>query len=82
MGQLNFPNYAFKIKVINEKKYIFDRLRKKYVALQPEELVRQHMVEYLIEEKKLQSITHCKRNCTHFIITVCKSVAIQSSLRN
>lgn len=51
MGQLNFPEYAFKIKVINGKKHIFDRLRKKYVALQPEELVRQHMIEYLIEEK-------------------------------
>ncbi len=51
MGQLNFPDYSFKIKVINEKKQIFDRIRKKYVALQPEELVRQHMIEYLIEEK-------------------------------
>ncbi len=55
MGQLNFPNYAFKIKVINEKRYIFDRLRKKYVALQPEELVRQHMVEYLIQEKNYKA---------------------------
>lgn len=51
MGQLNFPDYAFKIKVINGRKHIFDRLRRKYVVLQPEELVRQHMTEYLIAEK-------------------------------
>lgn len=51
MGQLNFPDYAFKIKVMNGKKHIFDRLRKKYVVLQPEELVRQNMIEYLVTEK-------------------------------
>ncbi len=31
---------------------VFDRLRKRYVALTPEEWVRQHFVEYLIEEKQ------------------------------
>ncbi len=52
MTQLNFPAYAFSIKVINDKPHIFDQLRKKFVALQPEEWVRQHMIQYLIEEKK------------------------------
>lgn len=51
MHQLNFPSYSFKIKTEDGKKLIFDRLRKKYVALQPEEIVRQHMISYLIEEK-------------------------------
>ena len=31
---------------------VFDRLRKRYVALTPEEWVRQHFVDYLIEEKQ------------------------------
>lgn len=50
--QLNFPNYSFKMKKENGRMFIFDRLRKKHVALQPEEWVRQHMIEFLIEEKK------------------------------
>lgn len=51
MSSLNFPDYSFKIKTENGRKYIFDRLRRKYVALQPEEWVRQHMIEYLIQER-------------------------------
>lgn len=31
---------------------IFDKLRKKYIVLTPEEWVRQHFVYFLIEEKK------------------------------
>jgi hypothetical protein len=30
---------------------IFDRLRRKFVALQPEEWVRQNMIEFLVTEK-------------------------------
>ncbi len=52
MSSLNFPAYTFKIKTIDEKKCIYDRLRRKFVALQPEEWVRQHMIEFLIEELK------------------------------
>ena len=52
MQLLNLPTYKFKIKS-NENKYvIFDIIRKKYVVLTPEEWVRQHLVHYLIEEKK------------------------------
>ena len=51
MGPLNFPQYRFNIKDDKGGKKIFDRLRKKFVALQPEELVRQNMVEWLINEK-------------------------------
>jgi len=50
MSSLNFPDYSFKIKEVNGQKFIFDRLRRKYVALQPEEFVRQHMIEFLVEE--------------------------------
>lgn len=49
MQALNFPSYPLNIRVFKEKKQIFDRLRKKFVALTPEEWVRQHLVWYLIE---------------------------------
>lgn len=32
---------------------IFDKLRKKWMPLLPEEWVRQHVVEYLVQEKKV-----------------------------
>ena len=52
MKQLNLPNYEFKI-IKNEsgKLQIFDDLRKKYVALTPEEWVRQNFIKFLIENK-------------------------------
>ena len=50
--QLNLPQYAFKIKKVDgEKKQIFDIVRKKYVALQPEEWVRQNFLHFLINDK-------------------------------
>lgn len=51
MQQLNLPRYAFKIKSIKNKYFIYDLIRKKEVVLTPEEWVRQHIVHYLIEEK-------------------------------
>ena len=52
MVQLNLPKYAYKIKNRENKLYIFDIIRKKYVVLTPEEWVRQHFVHYLITDKK------------------------------
>ena len=52
MVQLNLPKYAFKIKNKENKLYIFDIIRKKYVVLTPEEWVRQHFIHYLITDKK------------------------------
>ena len=40
-----------KLKIKNNKEYIFDLVRKKYVLNQPEEWVRQHTIEYLSTEK-------------------------------
>ncbi len=48
MTPLNLPPFSVKTKVENEKTYIFDALRRKYVMLTPEEWVRQHFVHYLI----------------------------------
>ena len=51
MYQLNLPAFDVKIKKENGKLSVFDKLRKKYIALTPEEWVRQHFVNYLISEK-------------------------------
>lgn len=51
MLALNLPPYSFKISNKEGKKYIFDVLRKKYVALTPEEWVRQHFINYLLMHK-------------------------------
>tara|TARA_R110002020_G_scaffold249927_2_gene463951 strand:+ start:983 stop:1429 length:447 start_codon:yes stop_codon:yes gene_type:complete len=50
MQELNFPNYTFRLKNNENKPFIFDRIRKKFVRLNPEEWVRQHTVNFLHEE--------------------------------
>lgn len=52
MQKLNFPNYTFRFKNSENKISIFDEIRKKFLILTPEEWVRQHVVRYLLEEKK------------------------------
>lgn len=51
MEKLNLPKYKFNIKTKEQKKYIYDQIRKKFVLLTPEEWVRQNFVTYLIYEK-------------------------------
>lgn len=46
-----FPAYKIAVVTQGQKKLIFDKVRKKYVVLTPEEWVRQHLIHYLIEEK-------------------------------
>lgn len=46
---LLFPAYSFKIQETNGKNYIFDDIRKKYILLTPEEWVRQHLLQYLLQ---------------------------------
>src|ERR1035437_3473190 len=48
---LNLPNYTFRTRENLGKKLIFDGFRQRWVALTPEEWVRQNFVRYLIEEK-------------------------------
>ncbi|MGM9869731.1 MAG: type I restriction enzyme HsdR N-terminal domain-containing protein [Sodaliphilus sp.] len=52
MTKLNLPDYQFNIKR-NEKGalVIFDTLRNRFIALTPEEWVRQNFVQFLINEK-------------------------------
>lgn len=49
---IQFPKYDFRLKKEKEQEFIFDNIRKKFVALTPEEWVRQHWIHFLIREKK------------------------------
>jgi Type I restriction enzyme R protein N terminus (HSDR_N) len=49
MDALNLPEFDCKLTEIDGKRYIFDLLRRKHVRLTPEEWVRQHVVNLLIE---------------------------------
>lgn len=51
MIQLNLPNYPIRLSGTQEHPSIFDILRRKYVALTPEEWVRQHFIHFLINQK-------------------------------
>lgn len=48
MQSLNFPAYSFRLKNSQNRRYIFDGIRKKFVLLQPEEWVRQHVLHFLV----------------------------------
>lgn len=48
MKRLNLPTYSFNIKSEQGGQQIFDESRKKWVALTPEEWVRQHLISYLV----------------------------------
>ena len=49
---VKYPQNNFKIKTENNREYIFDEVRLKWVALTPEEWVRQNFLQYLLHEKK------------------------------
>lgn len=49
---LNLPTYQIKITKQLNKPFIYDEIRKKYVSLTPEEWVRQHILNYLLNHKK------------------------------
>ncbi len=52
MQKLNFPTYTFRFKNSENKRLIFDQIRKIFVVFQPEEWVRQNCIQYLNQEKK------------------------------
>lgn len=51
MYELNLPTPSLRLAGTPSRPTVFDILRKRYVALTPEEWVRQHFVHYLINEK-------------------------------
>ena len=51
MLKLNLPEFKIRIKNKDNKDHIFDIVRKKFVLLTPEEWVRQHIINFLIQRK-------------------------------
>ena len=49
--ELNLPVAELRIEMQNGKAFVFDRLRKQFVRLTPEEFVRQNFISFLIEHK-------------------------------
>ena len=55
LPRLHFPEYSFKFRRSSDDAQslqIFDIIRKKYVRLTPEEWVRQHLLHFLVKERK------------------------------
>ena len=52
MIRLNLPTFEMKVSGTKQQPKILDVLRRKYVAITPEEWVRQHFVHYLIERRQ------------------------------
>ena len=55
MQQLNLPASELKIRIMNGKNEVFDSIRRRYVALTPEEWVRQHFIGYLVHGRNVPS---------------------------
>ena len=53
MLRIQFPPPNFKIKEEDDREFIFDEGRKKWVRLTPEEWVRQNFLQYLVQVKKV-----------------------------
>lgn len=51
MTEVSFGKYAFRTAEEDGRTAIFDEVRKKMVALTPEEWVRQHVLHYLIHDR-------------------------------
>lgn len=51
--QLNLPAFAFNVRVIGDKREIFDPVRKIFVTLTPEEWVRQHFLNFLVTDREM-----------------------------
>ncbi len=66
LSVLNFPEYNFKFKQDKKQLYIFDKFRKKWLQLSPEEWVRQNLLMYLTE----------KLNYPHNLIAIEKKLEI------
>ena len=52
MLELNLPSVTLKTMKKEKKDYVYDKLRKQYVRLTPEEYVRQHFIAFLVEYKR------------------------------
>ena len=83
MQPLNLPTYDFRFKNSENKVHIFDTIRKKFVVLQPEEWVRQNVVQFLIHEKKYpKSLINVEKQLTVNTLKKRYDIVIFDSLGN
>ena len=83
MQSLNFPAYDFRFKNSENKVHIFDTIRKKFVVLQPEEWVRQNVVQFLIHQKKYpKSLINVEKQLTVNTLKKRYDIVIFDSLGN
>lgn len=52
-SSLIYPTFNVRIKHENNKAYVFDEIRKKWILLTPEEWVRQHLINHLVTQKNV-----------------------------
>lgn len=52
LAQLNFPQYNFRLREVAKRPEVFDPARRKFVALTPEEWVRQHVIRFLTDDRQ------------------------------
>ncbi len=83
MFEVNLPAFDHKLRTINGKNQIFDSLRRKFVALTPEEWVRQHVVHYLIAYKgyPAERIVNEAQIKLNGLVRRCDSVLYDKSLK-
>lgn len=55
MLRVEYPHHSYRIKEENNKHFIFDEIRKKWIVLTPEEWVRQNFIQYLLKVKNYPS---------------------------
>jgi type I site-specific restriction endonuclease len=53
MKELNLPDAGLRIRINNGKKEVFDPVRRRHVSLTAEEWVRQHFLNFLINQKQV-----------------------------
>ena len=49
LEHLNFPDFSFRVREQGQSKQIFDSVRKRFVALTPEEWVRQNLIQFMVQ---------------------------------
>ena len=69
MLPLNLPKFSVKVTEKAGKPSIWDPVRRKFVALTPEEWVRQHFVNYLVTEKNYPDRKSTRLNSSHFLLS-------------
>ncbi|OIN59364.1 type I restriction enzyme HsdR N-terminal domain-containing protein [Arsenicibacter rosenii] len=65
MYDINLPSFDCKLKQIDGKPYIFDQLRRKHIRLTPEEWVRQHVINLLVNHYRYpKTLIRCEGGLT------------------